>query len=85
MVEVSRNCIYVEPVVAPDNFAIQKITLLHFIRYFALTQGRGIHVWHAPAREKEFRSFNLAKKVMGNYADTTSLDWSNDSRSVFVI
>ena len=50
------------------------------VRYFAITHGRCVQVWHAPGHSKEFAPFSLYRSFPGQYDDTLCIDWSEDSR-----
>ena len=51
-----------------------------FFRLIAVTLDRKVQVWHAPGANKEFAAFKLLHTHTGFYSDTTTIDWSDDSR-----
>ena len=52
----------------------------NFPRFFAVTHGRRIQVWHAPGHTPNFAPFSLYRSYPGQYDDTTCIDWSHDSK-----
>jgi len=76
-------------------FSLKNDTPLHFFtfkypvrnikyspngRLIAVTLDRKVQVWHAPGANKEFAAFKLLHTHTGFYSDTTTIDWSDDSR-----
>ena len=51
-------------------------------RYIAVTYGKHVQVWHAPAHSKEFAPFSVHRTYTGLYDETVCIDWSSDSRLV---
>jgi len=52
---------------------------------FALTHNNGCQIWYTPSTRREFCPFRLNRNLSGGYHDeTTSLDWSSDSRSLII-
>jgi periodic tryptophan protein 2 len=49
-------------------------------RFFAVSHGKQVHVWHAPGRHKTFAPFVLYRKYTGHHEAVTSIDWAHDSR-----
>ncbi|CAH3017559.1 unnamed protein product [Porites evermanni] len=49
-------------------------------RYIAVTYGKHVQVWHAPAHSKEFAPFSVHRTYTGLYDETVCIDWSSDSR-----
>ena len=49
-------------------------------RYFAVTHGRRVQLWHAPGHSQDFAPFSLYQTLPGQYDDALCLDWSDDSK-----
>ncbi|OZJ06598.1 hypothetical protein BZG36_00413 [Bifiguratus adelaidae] len=49
-------------------------------RYFAVTHGKHVQVWRAPGYIREFSPFVLHRTYTGHYDQTTSINWSSDSK-----
>lgn len=55
-------------------------------RYFAVSHGNHVQVWHTPALRREFSPFVLHRTYTGFQSDVTCLDWTSDSRcACFVV
>lgn len=53
-------------------------------RFFAVTHGKNVQIWHAPGNSREFAPFDIYKTLTGLYDDTVCIDWSSDSRYLVV-
>ena len=64
------------------NNTIQKqyVIIILFFRYFAVTHGRRVQLWHAPGHSQDFAPFSLYQTLPGQYDDALCLDWSDDSK-----
>ncbi|KAF9581478.1 hypothetical protein BGW38_001484, partial [Lunasporangiospora selenospora] len=49
-------------------------------KYFAVTNGKQIHVWKTPGYHREFAPIVLHRKYTGHYDDVVSISWSPDSK-----
>jgi periodic tryptophan protein 2 len=61
----------------------RKVNALQFSpndEYFAVTSGRGCQIWKTPNAVREFIPLKLLKTITGHYDETTSLDWSSNSK-----
>ena len=53
-------------------------------RYFAVTHGNKMQVWHAPGTTLDFAPFRLMHLFPAQFDDSTCIDWSSDSRFLVV-
>lgn len=53
-------------------------------RKFVVTKGNVALMYHAPGKHREFNAFVLDKSYYGPYDETTCIDWTDDSRSVWL-
>ena len=73
MIELNSEC--------SCTFGTQKTVLLSLShRYFAVTHGRRVQVWHAPGHTHDYSPFSLYRSFPGQYDETLCLDWSQDSK-----
>ena len=47
---------------------------------FAVTRDTVVQVFNAPGKTREFNPFVLYRTYPGHVDDTTSIDWTSDSR-----
>ncbi|XP_077996881.1 periodic tryptophan protein 2 homolog [Glandiceps talaboti] len=65
-------------------------TPIHSIKYspdgkkVAVTKDNVTLVYHAPGHTKEFNPFRLYRSFYGPYDETTSIDWTTDSRAMVI-